>query len=141
MVSGVMGLQIVIQNSDERRVELFRGAYSAWLRLRSFWAEAAEIIPTTENSHQTFLAALRSGDCGSWAHQDPLVSLLLHSDCDGEILPAEAGAMAVRLYEIVPKLSRYPADGHLRSSIQELTRTIADGFDNAHELELTVEFK
>ena len=45
---------------------------------------------------------------GEWEKtpSDPLVVLLAHSGCDGEIRPAQAGALADRMEELLPSIEK-----------------------------------
>lgn len=45
--------------------------------------------------------------------KDPLVVLLTHSDCDGEIEAKDCGPIAERLAEILPKMPKGDGGGHI----------------------------
>lgn len=76
----------------------------------------------------------------SWKawENDPLVVLLNHSDCEGEISWEDAGPLADRLDEIAP---------HLRKNVERedwhwpsVARTFVAGLRKAHELRENVRF-
>ena len=102
--------------------DCWHGAYSAFTRWRNKLAEVAgyafykagdppiydqPLIDwghiTTENSY------------GQWANTppDPLIVLIAHSDCEGEIYPAQAGPLADRLEELLPLLPSDSTGGHI----------------------------
>ena len=68
----------------------------------------------------------------SWSifGDDPLVVLLPHSDCDGEIAPEDCGRIADRLEGLLPQLEGN-GGGHL-GDIQDKTRTFIEGCRAAH---------
>lgn len=50
----------------------------------------------------------------AWPNGDPLVVLLSHSDCDGEIAAADCGPIADRLEQLMPALRvAGEAGGHI----------------------------
>jgi hypothetical protein len=100
----------------------FSGAYSAFSRWRNAVAEAAGYSLDTSENGRTYPkldwdslpdATLE----GTWKEtpEDPLLVLLAHSDCDGDIFPAQAGPLANRLEELLPEIAKkHAADwGHI----------------------------
>lgn len=90
----------------------WHGAYSSFSRWRNAVAEAAGYSLET-GDHLTYPAL----DWGSLPHatlegiwqetpEDPLLVLLAHSDCDGDIFPAQAGPLADRLEELLPEIAK-----------------------------------
>lgn len=63
--------------------------------------------------------------------KDPLMALLLHSDCDGEIEIDKQLALAERLEQLAPKLAEDPDDKTRRFS--ERAKTFAKGLREAHK--------
>ncbi len=57
---------------------------------------------------------------------DPLHVLLNHSDCDGEIAPADCGPIADRLQELLPLLPTEEDPGHI-GNWTEKTQKFIDG--------------
>jgi hypothetical protein len=120
--------------------EAWHGAYSAFRRFRIGLAKAAGIplgmmaeyydpVAMTAMVEQT-PAALGSpgGMLRSWFEadaapylpiswdvlaDDPLIVLLDHSDCDGEIDAADCGALADRIEELIPLLPKADDPGHI----------------------------
>lgn len=91
-------------------------AYSGFMRFRTRLAETIGI-------DYVMMAGL--GGRRSWETiKDPIVPLLNHSDCDGELSPDECRAIAPRLRELV---STWPEDDSDRLKAIEL----ANGMDDA----------
>lgn len=64
---------------------------------------------------------------------DPLIVLLAHSDCEGEIQAEFCGPLAERLEELVPLLGDEDGGGHI-GWFAEKTRTFIAGLREAHRL-------
>jgi hypothetical protein len=71
---------------------------------------------------------------GEWANgphvEDPLLYLIVHSDCDGVIHPAEGVHIAARLEQILPNLTEDGAGGHI-TSMRGKTQQFIDGLRRA----------
>lgn len=75
---------------------------------------------------------------GDWevTPDDPLLVLIIHSDCEGVIRAAQCGPLADRLEELLPLLPIEPDSGHIgdwgattRKFIEGLRAAAADGAD------------
>jgi hypothetical protein len=120
----------------------WHGAYSAFTRWRNTIAEAAGydlMPPTPEEVAAGVIPSLRypmlewSGVVaenfqGEWTRTppDPLIVLIAHSDCDGVIHPAQAGPLADRLEELLPKLPEGDGGGHI-GDWRDKTQRFIDG--------------
>lgn len=134
--------------STESGVELWRGAYSAFTRWRNQLAEAAGYtvapgpgpyrIPGPALDWDNLTEANGAGDWET-TPADPLLVLLAHSDCDGHILPAQAGPLADRLTELLPLLPAGTGGGHI-GDWRVTTQTFIDGLRAAAEAGERVEF-
>lgn len=111
--------------TEETETEAWCGAYSAFNRWRQTIAEAAGYakwdVRGDDGVH--FKATMIDWDhiteanlYGEWSElpSDPLLVLIAHSDCDGEIHPEHAGPLAERLEDLLPKLPTEPDGGHIR---------------------------
>lgn len=103
--------------------DCWSGAYSEFSRFRDKLAEVAgyEFIEDMARSGRKMVAL----DYGSWPEanyydppiipfradgtQDPLLLLLMHSDCEGKIRAEHVGPLANRLTELLPDVE---GDGH-----------------------------
>src|SRR5699024_4550241 len=94
--------------TEETRTEAWYGAYSAFGRWQDTLAAAAEV--QIDWGHIT-----NDNLVGKWeaTPSDPLVVLIAHSDCDGEIHPDQAGPLADRLEDLLPQLPSRPDSGHI----------------------------
>jgi hypothetical protein len=118
--------------------EAWHGAYSAFTRWR-------DQLATVAGYESAYLAATADGYGRNtilidWGHitqaqvdgeweatpADPLLVLIVHSDCDGVIHPAQAGPLADRLEELLPLLPEGDAPGHVRNW-RDKTRLFIDG--------------
>lgn len=130
-----MGLRISHEGD-----ELFFGAYSAFNRLRKAVAEAwGGSFPPHDQPDL---------DPESWYAPDDgvkncpgLVFLMNHSDCDGEIPPGVAGALAEDLEQIVDGVTT-GGGGHLERAggAQKIVRTLIDGCKRCAESETPITF-
>lgn len=105
----------------------WHGAYSAFTRWRNTIAEAAGyqlMDPLPEEKAQGYFTkypmiewsgVVEENLQGEWHRTppDPLIVLIAHSDCDGVIHPAQAGPLADRLEELLPKLPEGDGGGHI----------------------------
>lgn len=104
--------------------DCWHGAYSAFGRWRLAVARAAgyKVAPVTwpDIGYPTDTVMLewhryeQKNYHGQWDEvpADPLILLIVHSDCDGEILPEHAGLLADRLTELLPALAKAGDEAH-----------------------------
>ncbi len=136
--------------------ECWTGAYSAFSRWRDELARAAgysfhapseaEKIegfyrPYPDIRWDLFEAKNYQGEWDLSSHPgiDPLLFLIVHSDCDGLIHPAQAAPLAGRLEEILPLLDESKSGGHIQS-MQGNTQKFINGLREAVRLGEDVEF-
>jgi hypothetical protein len=134
----------------------WHGAYSAFSRWRNQLALLAgyELMnPTPEEiadgafPHHEYAMIEWSGIVeknfqGEWERTppDPLIVLFAHSDCDGVIHPEQAGPLANRLEELMPKLVELgDAPGHI-GNWADKTQAFIDGLREAWRLGEDVDF-
>lgn len=67
------------------------------------------------------------GEWDSPPGDDPLLYLLVHSDCDGVIHPEQGVHIAARLEQLLPLLDDAKSVGHLAPSIKDKTQQFIDG--------------
>lgn len=110
----------------------WHGAYSAFGRWRK---QLASQIGISLDEMQGF------GGSRSWPSPDtePLVHLLNHSDCDGQIESQHCAAIADRLAALIPGLPEGDGGGHI-GDWREKTQTFIDGLRLAAELGENVDF-
>lgn len=110
--------------TEETNTEAWYGAYSAFGRWRDTIAAAAgHGVAKVEGAFGIVRDEIQldwdhiTNDnlVGKWeaTPSDPLVVLIAHSDCDGEIHPEQAGPLADRLEELLPQLPSEPDGGHI----------------------------
>lgn len=131
--------------------DCWSGAYSAFQRWRNGVAEAAgyELTPRDElagtlgywRSEWEDIPDLMSKLEGKWdtPPDDPLLVLLIHSDCGGSISASVAPFLAERLERLIPLLSDDECGGHI-SNMRTKTQTFVDGLRDAAEAGEEVEF-
>lgn len=96
--------------------DCWHGAYSAFTTFRNELAKAAGYEITVHEYENGFKSPGPVLDYdrftpenyqGEWAEtpEDPLIVLLVHSDCDGVIRPAQAAALADRLEALLPAIA------------------------------------
>jgi hypothetical protein len=130
----------------------WHGAYGSFSRWRDELARVAgyefrqlesEFKPFPDVDWDKYHADLINGPLmGRWDEtpEDPLLVLIVHSDCDGWIYHAQTKALADRLTELLPLLSDANAGGHI-GHWHEKTQQFIDGLLLAHELGEDVEFR
>lgn len=97
--------------------DAWHGAYSGFSEWRNALAEAAgyplETIDSGGYQHKVAAPLLDArwtdanydGDWGNHPPEDPLLILLVHSDCDGSIKAKHCQFIAGRLEQLLPKLT------------------------------------
>jgi hypothetical protein len=111
----------------------WHGAYSAFSHWRAKLAEVAgytfhesKVVPGSYNPDIDWgnIEATIGADLnGNWpaipvrpdGTPDPLIILIAHSDCEGEIESKYCGPLADRLEELLPKLTNLDGGGHIGS--------------------------
>ena|SRR5260221_8032586 len=130
------------------------GAYSAFMRWRHEVARAAgyKIAEPTEQDKangvygpyvdiqwDAFKPENYQGEWDFVPGDDPLLYLIVHSDCDGVIHPEQGIHIARRLEQIVPLLDESKAGGHI-VSMRDRTQSFIDGLKTAAAAGQDVEF-
>jgi hypothetical protein len=116
----------------------FHGAYSAFSRWRNDLAIAAGYRMEGESEWRQYPAlnwdAITEANLmGEWEStpEDPLIVLIAHSDCDGEILPEQAAPLADRLEQLLPAMREKEAGawGHITrdGGYEAVTQRFIDG--------------
>jgi hypothetical protein len=127
--------------------DCWHGAYSAFTRWRTALAEAAGYTIAYDGGYP-YAAEIQwdrlqdKNYLGHWDRmpEDPLIILLAHSDCDGEIKPDHAGFLADRLEQLIPALPDV-ATGHLeRYGWRGTTQRFVEGLRKAAAAGEAVEF-
>jgi len=102
--------------------DAWHGAYSAFTRWRTELARAAGYTIKRGHNGYPYAAEIQwdrlaaENFMGEWERvpEDPLIILLAHSDCDGEIKPEHAPWLADRLEQLLPALpDENTATGHI----------------------------
>jgi hypothetical protein len=137
--------------------DCWHGAYSAFNRWRDQLAEAAGYTGHKSASGTGYTPDIDWGDIestighdlnGKWpaipvrpsGKPDPLIILLAHSDCGGELHWEFCGALADRLEELLPELDKLEDDnGHI-GNWREKTEQFIAGLREAHKAKENVEF-
>jgi hypothetical protein len=132
--------------------DAWHGAYSAFSRWRNAVAVAAgyEVVRITSDGWtrddvDIDWSIYRDENYqGEWTNgpfiDDPLLHLIVHSDCDGVIHPKHARPLAVRLESLLPKLDESKSGGHIWS-MREVTQQFIDGLRLAADADEDVEFR
>lgn len=133
--------------------DAWHGAYSAFTRWRDEIAKAAGYAFLKSDGAHGFsrdVVAIDWGHIperalmGDWsgldAPKDPLMYLIAHSDCEGEIRPEQAAPLADALEALLPKLKGVPGGGHIGPSFTEKTKTFIAGLRRAVAANEPLEF-
>lgn len=134
--------------------DCWHGAYSAFTRWRNAVAVAGgyEVKPATEEMKKAYVmspyvdinwdAFEEKNYYGEWDRppgDDPLLFLIVHSDCDGVIHPQHGIHLADRLERLIPMLDEDERGGHIYS-MRGCTERFAKGLREAHAADEDVEF-
>jgi hypothetical protein len=122
--------------------DCWSGAYSAFLRWRQELARTAGYTikePSAEDraagyhggpyldiDWDIFEDKNYQGEWDSPPGDDPLLFLIVHSDCDGVIHPAQGVHIARRLEQLLPLLDESAAGGHI-GSMRDTTERFMKG--------------
>lgn len=129
----------------------WHGAYSAFSRWRNTVAEAAGYTLMDPLPHEgpvgkypmiEWTGVEERNFKGEWDRTppDPLLVLIVHSDCDGVIHPEQAGPLARRLAEIFPNMPEGDGGGHI-GNWRATTQAFIDGLLEAARLGEDVKFQ
>lgn len=128
--------------------ECWHGAYSEFTRWRHKIAQVAgykfeKCPPPHQYMDQVVIDWDQYTDAnlhGIWEKtpDDPLIVLIAHSDCDGEIFPAQAVPLADRLESLLPLLTG-DGGGHIGDYVTK-TRAFIDGLRKAAAANEPVDF-
>ena len=127
--------------------DCWHGPYSSFSRWRNALASAAgyEVLPVKDDIGMVFDTvqidwdgiAARNPNVyeGVWVEPpaDPLLIVIVHSDCDGRIYPHDAANLVNRLEELLPKLNDI-------DSVKFKTEKFIAGLHKAVEANEPVEF-
>ena len=133
--------------------DCWHGAYSAFLRWRHKLAEVAGYEIATIRYDDGWPSEMETimldwGHLGTEEHlmgkwdktpDDPLLVLLVHSDCDGYIYPEQMEPLARRLEELLPLLPKDDDRGHI-GNWKNKTQQFIDGLQYAVMKDEVVEF-
>lgn len=112
--------------------DCWHGAYSAFMRWRMAIAEVA--------GYGSLYDYDGFGGFKSWPKDDVLVSLLFHSDCDGNLKWEICDSLADRLEGLLPALVvKGSGKGHV-GSYEEKTKFFIAGLRQAYAAQENVEF-
>lgn len=120
--------------------ECWHGSYGSFRVWRNALAVAAGIpLDNAEYSYELpwneFTLENFQGEWDRVPGDDPLLYLLVHSDCDGVIHPEQGRHIARRLRELAPKLVDHPL-----WSMRDLAIRFAEGLEQAAEAGEDVDF-
>ena len=128
----------------------WHGAYSAFSRWRNTIATIGGYrlfnpdpnSPWYECAQINWEAVTPANLQGVWEHvpEDPLIVLIAHSDCDGEIRARDAGPLADRLAELLPKIADLGEGGGHVGNWREKTQKFIDGLRLAAKNDESVNF-
>lgn len=136
--------------------DCWHGSYSAFNRWRDKLAEVAGYTghpnangSTTIDIDWGCIEGVIGRDLdGKWPFMpvrpdgtpDPLIVLIAHQDCDGEIQAEFCAPLADRLEELIPLLGEEDGRGHV-GLYRDATQTFIAGLRNAAKAKESVEFR
>jgi hypothetical protein len=120
--------------------DAWHGAYSAFTRFRTALARAAgyEITQLKDSNYDTALidwGHTKDGNYfGEWdavpcglAGPDPLLFLIIHSDCEGHLEPEHCALLADRLTELLPAIEAGEDGGGHLGNVRQAAQRFIDG--------------
>lgn len=135
--------------------DCWHGAYSAFSRWREKLAEVAGYDIVTLDLQHDHGRTMTCIDWGLWPESayydppyvpcrldgtpDPLLLLIMHSDCEGKIRHEFLGQLAKRLEELLPQLEGQDGGGHI-GDYGDKTRSFIEGLRLADSRGEDVEF-
>jgi hypothetical protein len=134
--------------------DAWHGAYSSFARFRDKLTIVAGLPVIKESgSPQAYVDVdwdryTEANLMGEWGEKipettqgkrDPLLYLLIHSDCDGQLHPVHAKMVADRVEELLPELDGKDGGGHIGDYGDKARKLIA-GFRAAAEANEPVDF-
>ncbi len=125
--------------------DCWHGAYSAFNRWRNTVAELAGYQLKNDGIYDfpdIDWTALKEGNLlGDWDElpEDPMVVLIAHSDCEGELPVPVLLPLVDRLEKLVPQLPEGDGGGHIWDW-RGVTQRFVDGLRKAASLSEPVEF-
>lgn len=129
--------------------DCWHGAYSAFTRWRNILAETAgyEVVVMDGYIPQPKIVAAAywtdknfQGEWPDGPPEDPLLILLVHSDCDGVIKAAHAPFLADRLERLLPEIAEDLDGGGHVGFARETTQKFIDGLRAAADAGEDVDF-
>ncbi len=112
--------------------DCWHGAYSAFMRWRRKLAEVA--------GYGDIYSYYEFGGEKPWPDNDPLITLLKHSDCDGTINWQDCMSIAKRLEDLLPALKTAGDGGGHIGMYADKTQQFINGLIEAGEAQEDVEF-
>jgi hypothetical protein len=124
----------------------WHGGYASFDRFRTTLTAVAGLpltdgdLPNTKWIDINWDAVTTLNLMGEWGEKlptlrdgtfDPLMLLIVHSDCDGVLHPYHAKLIADRVEELIPLLP-VEAEGRHRGYYAEKAQQLVDGFRRAH---------
>jgi hypothetical protein len=113
--------------------DAWHGAYGAFTRFRNALAEAAGYAVEDRNVALDWGHVEEGNLYGEWDSipcntlgPDPLLFLIIHSDCEGHIEPEHCALLADRLEELLPAIGEQDGGGHL-GDVGTATRRFING--------------
>jgi hypothetical protein len=129
--------------------DCWHGSYGSFARWRTELARAAGYPirgdfgfdrPDYELPWDMFELKNYQGEWDSPPGDDPLLYLLVHSDCDGVIHSEEGRQIADRLEQLLPLMDESRSSGHI-PSMRNKTQAFIDGLREAVNAKEDVEFR
>ncbi len=121
----------------------WHGAYSSFYRWRTELARLGGYPERDDRGYALDWELFEGKNFeGEWDQtpEDPLLILLVHSDCDGRIEAAHAPFLAGRLEGLLPQLRELPDDGGHIGVWSDKTQAFIDGLRAAAAAGEDVEF-
>lgn len=126
--------------------DCWHGAYSAFSRWRNIVTVAGSFVLVKEGYHEyadiDWSRLTEANLQGEWDEppEDPLVYIIAHSDCDGELPVESLTPLADRLEGLLDKLPNGGDIGHMRGGYKATTERFIAGLRLAASLNEPVRF-